>query len=66
MFCKGTWQPSAFERAYFDQLFVIANSSNSGSVSGQEAVQFLSKSGLEVSVLEKVGYILLHALLTIQ
>jgi hypothetical protein len=55
MFYQGTWQPSAAERAYFDQLFVIANSSNSGSVSGQEADQFLSKSGLEVSVLKEVG-----------
>ena len=53
-FLAGTWQPSADERAYYDQLFTIANSSRSGSVSGQEAVQFLSKSGLEVSVLKEV------------
>ena len=50
----GAWTPTPDERGYYDKLFLVANSSNSGRVSGQEAVQFLSKSGLEVAVLKEV------------
>jgi hypothetical protein len=56
------WWPVAGERAYYDQLFAVANSSSSldplapssGSLSRQEAVQFLAKSGLEIAVLKEI------------
>lgn len=47
------WEPaSANEAAYYDKLFGIVDRDKSGTVDGQEAVKFLSFSGLTKSQLK--------------
>ena len=40
------------ERIYYDQLFDIADAQHAGQVSGQQAVQFLMLSGVQLPVLK--------------
>jgi hypothetical protein len=49
------WTPlSNEERQYYDSLFQSADTKNSGSLAGQAAVAFFTKSGLDINVLKQV------------
>jgi hypothetical protein len=49
------WVPlTGDEKAYYDTLFHVADTNNSGLIAGQAAVQFFTRSNLEISVLKQV------------
>lgn len=49
------WSPvHPEERAYYDQLFVIADIMKAGAIAGQAAVAFFSRSGLDTGILKQV------------
>lgn len=50
------WCPSdAGERMYYDQLYPLADPSQQGYITGANAVQFFTRSGLDKSILRQVS-----------